>query len=96
MRPELTMAVALIVSLSLMGVAAFANDRSGPKGSVGGGSPSGGKGVPQMQAPLDPMQQGGDAKGTPQSGSERGTQNPKEGTDRKASAQNTEKAKERK
>ena len=89
------MAVAMILFLSLTGLTAFADEKPGPKGSVGGGSPSAGKGVPQMQAPVDPMQQGSDAKGTPQPGSGQGTQNPKDGSD-KAGAQNTDKAKGKK
>jgi hypothetical protein len=95
MKPGLTMAIVMIVSLSLMGVAVFANERPGPKGSVGGGGSSAGKGVPQMQSPVDPMQQGGDAKGTPQPGSGQGTQNPKEGSD-KAGSQSTDKTKGKK
>ena len=79
MKPGLTIGLVMIVSFSLNGLAAFANERPGPKGSVGGGSPSAGKGVPQMQTPVDPMQEGGDAKGSPQPGSGQGTQNPKEG-----------------
>ena len=95
MNSALTIAVAIIVSLSLTGLAVFANERPGPKGSVGGGTPSAGKGVPQMQTPVDPMQQGGDAKGTPQPGSGQGTQNPKQGSD-KGGSQSTEKAKGKK
>lgn len=90
------MAVAIVVSLSLTALAVFANERPGPKGSVGGGTPSAGKGVPQMQTPVDPMQQSGDAKGTPQPGSGQGMQNPKEGSDNKAGSQSTDKTKGKK
>ena len=95
MKPGLTIALVMIVSLPLTGLAVFANERPGPKGSVGGGSPSAGKGVPQMQTPVDPMQQGGDAKGTPQPGSGQGTQNPKEGSD-KAGPQSADQTKGKK
>ena len=95
MNPGFIMAVAMIVLLSLTGLTAFADEKSGPKGSVGGGTPSAGKGVPQMQTPVDPVQESGDAKGTPQPGSGQGTQNPKEGSD-KAGAQSTDKAKGKK
>ena len=81
MRIGFTMTLAMIISLSLTGLAVFANERPGPKGSVGGGSPSAGKGVPQMQSPVDPMQHGGDAQNPSQPGSGQGTQNPKEGSD---------------
>ena len=94
MNPGLT--IAMIVLFSLTGLTVFADEKSGPKGSVGGGSPSAGKGVPQMQTPVDPMQQGGDAKSTPQPGSGQGTQNPKEGSDSKAGSQSAEKAKGKK
>jgi hypothetical protein len=49
-----------------------------------------------MQTPVDPMQQGVDAKGTPQPGSGQGIQNPKEGSDNNAGSQTTEKAKGKK
>ena len=89
------MAIVMSVSLSVTGLAVFANERPGPKGSVGGGSPSAGKGVPQMQTPVDPMQQN-DAKGTPQPGSGQGAQNPKESGDKNAGSQSTDKAKGKK
>ena len=96
MNPGLTMAVLMIVALSLTGLTVFANERPGPEGSVGGGSSSAGKGVPQMQTPVDPMQQGGEAKTAPQPGSGQGTQNPKEGHDSQSGSQNTDKAKVKK
>ena len=96
MKPGFTIAVVMIVSFPLIGSAVFANERPGPKGSVGGGSSSAGKGVPQMQTPVDPMQQGGEAKPAPQPGSGQGTQNPKEGSDSPGGSQSTDKARGRK
>jgi hypothetical protein len=96
MKAALIISIVAIVSLSLTGLAVFANERPGPKGSVGGGSPSAGKGVPQMQTPVDPMQQGNDAKGTSQAGSGQGSQNPKEGSNNQAGSQSTDKGKGRK
>jgi hypothetical protein len=89
------MAIAMIVLLSLTGLTAFADEKPGPKGPVGGGSPSAGKGVPQMQTPVDPMQQGGEGKRTPQPGSGQGAQNPKEG-DTTGNSQNSDKPKQKK
>ena len=93
MRTRIFGAAAIAVSISLTAVVGFANERPGPKGSVGGGSPSAGKGVPQMQAPVDPMQQGSDMKSSPQPGSGQGSQNPKEGSDKKGISHTPEKAK---
>jgi hypothetical protein len=97
MRLGLMMAMVTIVAISLTGLLVFANEKAGPKGSVGGGTPSAGKGVPQMQTPVDPMQKK-DAKGGPQKGSGQGTQNPKEdtGNTNPESQSNTEKTKGKK
>ncbi len=96
MITKVGLAIGLAVSLSLASLVVFANERPGPKGSVGGGTPSAGKGVPQMQAPVDPMQQGGDVKSAPQPGSGQGTQNPKEGNDTKGGSPTPDKGKEKK
>ncbi|MGZ9204753.1 MAG: hypothetical protein ACXW37_12100 [Nitrospira sp.] len=96
MRTGLTIVLVMIVSLSLTSLVVRADEKPGPKGSVGGGTPSAGKGVPQMHTPIDPMQQGGDAKGNPQPGSGQGTQNPKESSDNKAGSQSPDKPKDKK
>ena len=93
MKTGVFRAATIAVCLSLTSVVGFANERPGPKGSVGGGSPSAGKGVPQMQAPVDPMQQGSDMKSSPRPGSGQGSQNPKEGSDKKGGSDNPDKGK---
>ena len=97
MKLGLMMAVVTILAVSLTGPTVFANEKPGPRGSVGGGTPSAGKGVPQMQTPVDPMQQE-DAKGGPQKGSGQGIQNPKEqiGDTKAGSQSNSQKTKGKK
>ncbi len=89
-----------VAVLSLAPMMAAADERPGPKGSVGGGpGPSGGPagkgGVPQMQTPVDPMQQGSEVNSPPQPGSGKGTQNPKEGTSKEGDSQKKDKATEK-
>ena len=91
MKARSSVAIATMVLL-LVPLTVFANERPGPRGSVGGGSGSAGKGVPQMQTPVDPMQQQSEQKSSSESGSGKGTQNPKSENDKKGS-QHTDKAK---
>jgi hypothetical protein len=89
MQARTSAAIATIVLL-LMPLMVLANERPGPRGSVGGGSGSAGKGVPQMQTPVDPMQQQSQQKSPSESGGGKGTQNSKSENDKK---DNTDKAK---
>ena len=91
MQARTGVAIATIVLL-LVPLMVLANERPGPRGSVGGGSGSAGKGVPQMQTPVDPMQQQSQQKSPSESGGGKGTQNSKAENDKKDS-QNTDKAK---
>ena len=91
MKAGWSVAFATIVLL-LVPLMVLANERPGPRGSVGGGSGSAGKGIPQMQTPVDPMQQPTEQKSPSEPGSGKGTQTPKSENDKKGS-QNTDKAK---
>jgi hypothetical protein len=91
-------AVAILAFAPMM---ASANERPGPKGSVGGGAGTGGGsagkgGVPQMQTPMDPMQQGTESDTSPQPGSGKGTQNPKQGNAKDGGTPSKDKATEKK
>lgn len=93
----------MVVALLSCSIVAIADERPGPKGSVGGGAgpsgvPAGKGGVPQMPAPVDPMQQGAEVSSPPQPGSGKGTQNPnqagaKDGGDTQKKDKATEKSK---
>ncbi len=97
MTIKLCLRLMAVAVLSLAPMAA-ADERPGPKGG-GGAGPSGGPagkgGVPQMQTPVDPMQQGSEVNSPPQPGSGKGTQNPKEGTSKEGDSQKKDKATEK-
>jgi hypothetical protein len=91
MTPHLWLRLTAVALLAFAPMVASANERPGPKGSVGGGAgTSGGSagkgGVPQMQAPVDPMQHGAEGS-SPQPGSGQGTQNSKEENPKHGSSQ---------
>src|SRR5687767_7402781 len=101
MTTKLRIGFTLIGFLALTAMTVFASEQPGPGGSVGrsgggSGGPSGKGGVPEGQAPVDPMQEGAGTSNQPDPDSGKGTQNPKQEAGKKSDPSASDKVKGKK